>query len=291
MGWHLRAEIRGFQGPRADKLGLVPYAGDSRNGTALGPSRGCGNSYVSLFSPVIWPEQAKKWYELYEKNFWQQGKVMAGFREFPKQMTGKDWYADVDSGPVIGGIGFAASAFGVGAARVNGRFDHAYPLTAEMYVTSWPLPNGTLALPRLLSNAADAPYLGEAAILFVLTRSPEKGFDIKTGGSIPALVILIIAGQLLIGLASISRCIVSLRLWLRSQADMVVLKPQVQFIVWLALLASEDAPAKKYRLADLIDACRAYPLRSTERITFEYVLLDGVNDTWGRGCRHHGLAG
>jgi len=36
---------------------------------------------------------------------------------------------------------------------------------------------------------------------------------------------------------------------------------------------------KKYRLADLIEACRAYPLRSTERITFEYVLLGGVNDS------------
>ena len=36
---------------------------------------------------------------------------------------------------------------------------------------------------------------------------------------------------------------------------------------------------KKYRLAELIEACREYPLRSTERITFEYVLLGGVNDT------------
>jgi 23S rRNA (adenine2503-C2)-methyltransferase len=36
---------------------------------------------------------------------------------------------------------------------------------------------------------------------------------------------------------------------------------------------------KKYHLADLIDACRAYPLRPKEHITFEYVLLKGVNDT------------
>ena len=230
--------IRGFQGSRADKLGLVPYAGDSKNGRAIGPSRGCGNSYVSLFSPGLWPEQAKKWYALYEKNFWQQGKVMAGFREFPKQMVGKDWYADVDSGPVIGGIGFAASAFGVGAARVNGRFDHAYPLTAEMYATSWPLPNRTLLLPRLLSNAADAPYLGEAATLYVLTRSPADGFAVKTGGSIPVLVVIIIALQLVVGLASVSRCIFSLRRWLRDQANRVALSQRGQFAVWLALLAS-----------------------------------------------------
>lgn len=36
---------------------------------------------------------------------------------------------------------------------------------------------------------------------------------------------------------------------------------------------------RKYHLADLIKACRAYPLRPWERLTFEYVLLKGVNDT------------
>jgi 23S rRNA (adenine2503-C2)-methyltransferase len=36
---------------------------------------------------------------------------------------------------------------------------------------------------------------------------------------------------------------------------------------------------RKYHLKDLIDACRAYPLRPWEKLTFEYVLLNGVNDT------------
>ncbi len=36
---------------------------------------------------------------------------------------------------------------------------------------------------------------------------------------------------------------------------------------------------RKYHLKDLIDACKAYPLRSWEKLTFEYVLLKGVNDT------------
>src|SRR5579863_8414166 len=36
---------------------------------------------------------------------------------------------------------------------------------------------------------------------------------------------------------------------------------------------------RKYHLTDLIDACRAYPLRPWEKLTFEYVLLKGVNDT------------
>ena len=35
----------------------------------------------------------------------------------------------------------------------------------------------------------------------------------------------------------------------------------------------------KYHLKDLIEACRAYPLRPWEKLTFEYVLLKDVNDT------------
>jgi 23S rRNA (adenine2503-C2)-methyltransferase len=36
---------------------------------------------------------------------------------------------------------------------------------------------------------------------------------------------------------------------------------------------------RKWELAGLIEACRAYPLRPWEKLTFEYVLLKGVNDT------------
>ncbi|MGB6821512.1 MAG: 23S rRNA (adenine(2503)-C(2))-methyltransferase RlmN [Candidatus Acidiferrales bacterium] len=35
---------------------------------------------------------------------------------------------------------------------------------------------------------------------------------------------------------------------------------------------------RKYPLKDLLDACRSYPLRPWEHLTFEYVLLGGFND-------------
>jgi 23S rRNA (adenine2503-C2)-methyltransferase len=35
---------------------------------------------------------------------------------------------------------------------------------------------------------------------------------------------------------------------------------------------------KKYGIADIIDACRRFPVKRRSRITFEYVLLAGVND-------------
>lgn len=36
---------------------------------------------------------------------------------------------------------------------------------------------------------------------------------------------------------------------------------------------------RKYGISDIIDACKRFPLRARSRITFEYVLLAGVNDS------------
>ena len=54
----------------------------------------------------------------------------------------------------------------------------------------------------------------------------------------------------------------------------------------ISLNASNDAQRskimpinRKYPLEKLLDACRRYPLRTWERLTFEYVLLGGLNDT------------
>ena len=38
-------------------------------------------------------------------------------------------------------------------------------------------------------------------------------------------------------------------------------------------------PNRKYPLAAILDACSRFPLKKRSRITFEYVMLDGVNDT------------
>lgn len=36
---------------------------------------------------------------------------------------------------------------------------------------------------------------------------------------------------------------------------------------------------RKYRITEVIEACRRFPIKRRERITFEYVMLAGVNDT------------
>jgi 23S rRNA (adenine2503-C2)-methyltransferase len=48
---------------------------------------------------------------------------------------------------------------------------------------------------------------------------------------------------------------------------------------------------RKYHLKDLVEACRAYPVRPWEKLTFEYVLLGGVNDSDADARRVVGLLG
>ena len=206
------------------------------NGEAVWISRGCGNSYVSLSAPELWPEQARTWYDLYTKHFWQEVWTGAGFREFPIGMPGYDWYIDVDSGPVIKGYGFAACAFGVGAARVHGHMEHAYPLTAEMDATSWPIPGGMLLIPRLLSNAADAPLLGEAGILYCLTRQPIEGAHITYGGFIPLFTWIVLTIQIVLGVGLLIGGARSIWKWRTHRGSLTIPFPQIQFASWICLL-------------------------------------------------------
>jgi 23S rRNA (adenine2503-C2)-methyltransferase len=48
-------------------------------------------------------------------------------------------------------------------------------------------------------------------------------------------------------------------------------------------------PTKKYGLHDILEACRRFPLKKRSRITFEYVMLDGVNDSIEDARRLAGL--
>jgi hypothetical protein len=182
--------IRGFQDSRLDQhTGLPAYVVDSKTGHARDSARGVGLSFMLIWASELWPETARDWYGKYEEQFWQQGTWLAGFREYPRDVK-LGWLTmnDVDAGPVVGGYGVAASAFGIGAARVMGHADQARRLAAEGLAMSWPLPDGTLLVPRLLSSISDAPYLGEAATLFALTRRALEPLRGDAQARLPAAV-------------------------------------------------------------------------------------------------------
>lgn len=236
-------QLRAFHGDMLDKRGLIPYSMNVSTGHQLEPSRGIGNSYILIFAPDLYPDRAKSWHDLYEQNFWQERMLAAGYREFPKDLPYKDWTYDVDAGPVINGYGPAANAFGVAAARANGRFDQAYTLSSQVLAACWPLPDGGMLGPKILSSAAHAPYLGEASMLFMLTVQPAAEVVIKTGGRLPGMFYVGLLFFFGTGTFFIAASLSALRRWQRQKASLLVPAERFQFAVWLLFLLGAGALA------------------------------------------------
>jgi len=230
--------VRGFEDTRLDShTGLPAYVVDSTTGRAEDSARGVGLSFMLTWAPQLWPQTARDWYAKYTGQFWQEGLLFAGFREFPKDID-VGWFnmSDVDAGPIIGGYGVAASAFGVGATRIMGDTDHAYRLAAQALVASWPLPDGTLLVPRVLSSVSDAPYLGEAATLFALTRTPAMQVQNGAKPRLPLIVHMVVLALLALGVYEIYASALKLRRWRRQDPRCYVPQPQLQVLIWWILL-------------------------------------------------------
>jgi hypothetical protein len=227
---------RGFEGRMLDDCGLVPFVSDPDTGEQYQPSRGTGNSWVLLLAPELWPDQAADGYARYEKYFWQDLGWAAGFREFSRELENPEyeWGYDVDSGPILAGFSAAANAFGMAAARVNGRMDHAWTLSSQVLAATWPLPNGQLLGPRILSSQGHAPYLGEVCLLYLMAQTPAAGVPVVQGGHVPrcvyyGLAFYLVGGLILLGLA----VLIVLRAW-RGAATVMWLG----FVTWGMLLAA-----------------------------------------------------
>ncbi len=98
-----------------DARARLPASEVSLDGTrTLDGPRGCALSWLLAFQPD------PAMYARYRRIFGKDVLGMRGFREVPPWRTHR---ADVDSGPIVDGVGAAASAFGVAAARRNGDVD------------------------------------------------------------------------------------------------------------------------------------------------------------------------
>jgi len=230
--------VRAFQGEAVDELtGLPTYTADSSTGEGFGPARGVGIAFMLIWAPQLWEDTSLEWYESYDHHFWQREWATAGFREFSKELSYGTWFIDVDAGPVMNGYGTAASAFGIGTARTYGRFDQAYPLSAEALAASWPLPDGTRLGPRMFSNLSDAPYVGEAALLFSLTRQPVVAGGAPSDGFIPASVYFGILFYLVCGGLLAWRAVFLFRRWRKGEGKSIP-QPKLQLFLWIALFVS-----------------------------------------------------
>jgi hypothetical protein len=84
--------------------------------------------------------------------------------------------------------------------------DHAYSLSAQALVASWPLPHGALLIPRILSDTTAAPFIGETALLFIFLPGSQNPTSITPAPNTPLIVFLglsvyLAGGALLLGIA------------------------------------------------------------------------------------------
>lgn len=97
--------------------GLVPHSVDPVDGRPLEGGRGSSQSLMLCFLPLIDPVGGAEQYAIYRRLFFTDRLGVPGVREYPRGAEGE---GDIDSGPVLFGVGGAASVVAVGAMRANG---------------------------------------------------------------------------------------------------------------------------------------------------------------------------
>jgi len=90
--------------------------------TGKGPGarfpRGCAQSFISRYLAEVDAPRAATWWAAYKKGFFVTLPLgLVGFREWPR---GIDGASDPDSGPIVFGVGTAASALAISAAKAQG---------------------------------------------------------------------------------------------------------------------------------------------------------------------------
>jgi hypothetical protein len=116
--------------------------------------RGCALSWQTRFVHEFDDPLARQWWTAYRSRYLVERAGLVGFREWP---PGRDRGMDGDSGPIVAGVGAAATGLGIAAARVMGDEDLAEKIERTAAVV------GTLAagVPGAHGVLADAiRYLG-----------------------------------------------------------------------------------------------------------------------------------
>jgi len=204
-----------FDGPLLAPEGLPAFQVDSRSGELVQDARGCANSGILQFAAELDADTAARWYGAHVEHFWKANRWLAGFSEMPRDSA--DAFSDVDSGPVIAGLGSVASAFGIGAARSVGRLDQAVPLTLEAVACAWPTPFG-FVIPGLMGKVAvDGWCLGEVALLFSMTRPIRAAGVTPFQGPAPRIVLALALAHAMVGVLFIALEVRGLRRGMESR--------------------------------------------------------------------------
>jgi hypothetical protein len=96
---------------------MIPHKVDSKTGRSVEGARGSSMSLILRMLTEINPEYAKEQYKLFENKFVSTTFGLPSVLEYPEGQKGS---ADIDSGPVIFGVGFSGTIVSVGTFSVLG---------------------------------------------------------------------------------------------------------------------------------------------------------------------------
>lgn len=115
-----------IKGTLAPDSHLIPHGYDLQRNSPLEGIRGSSQALMLAFLPEIEPMFSQNQYQGFRKLFLDYRMGLPGIREYPQGNSGP---GDIDSGPVLLGIGGAASIVGVRAASLHGDWDVAEGLS------------------------------------------------------------------------------------------------------------------------------------------------------------------
>ena len=116
----LQAPLDGWRAVIAKNLDAktgLPKSEVTGKGPGAKYPRGCAQSYISRYLSEVDSKLASTWWDSYREHFLVRVGAVVGFREWPR---GVERRGDDDSGPIIMGIGTAASAFAIAGAKAQG---------------------------------------------------------------------------------------------------------------------------------------------------------------------------
>lgn len=127
--------------------------------------RGCATSWTTLYLAQVAPDVAREQYDHYRAHMSADVFGYGGFREWP---VGRARGMDADSGPILFGVGVAATGLGLGPARLFADADRYATIRRSAL---------TFGIPSWLPSHGyvTAPLLGEAILFHGRTARPWFG--------------------------------------------------------------------------------------------------------------------
>jgi hypothetical protein len=154
---------RFFARHRDPRSGLLGQAVDPITSEPVDAARGSGTLWASYLISFASARISRELYESAKRALFVDGAGLGAMREYAGDGTG-----DIDSGPVVFGLGLSATGFALGAARANGDRDAFTRLYATAHLFGLPLCRDERC------SYVTGMSIGDAILFAMVTAQPAR---------------------------------------------------------------------------------------------------------------------